>query len=136
MNNWIIPSNSSKFDLAKFLSKYNNVVDWKQSANFEVGDVIYIYCTKPEMRIRYKMEVVGINIPFGKSLKDETCWIDKTEFKVGAENNKYFRMKLLATTKSDMLTMDMLHKQGVKGYFFGPRTIDKELTKYIESNLK
>ena len=41
-NNWIIPSNNSKFDLAKFLSKHNNVVDWKQSANFEVGDVVYI----------------------------------------------------------------------------------------------
>ena len=42
MNNWIIPSNSSKFDLAKFLSKHNNDVDWKQSANFEVGDVILL----------------------------------------------------------------------------------------------
>ena len=136
MNNWIIPSNSSKFDLDRFLSKHDNFVDWKQSASFEVGDVVYIYCTKPEMRIRYKMEVIETNIPFGKSLKDETCWIDKTEFKAGVENNKYFRMKLLATTKSDMLTMDMLHKQGVKGYIYGPRTIDKEQTKYIESNLQ
>ena len=136
MNNWIIPSNNSKFDLAKFLSKHDNVVDWKQSANFEVGDVVYIYCTKPEMRIRYKMEVEETNIPFGKSLKDEMCWIDKTEFKAGVENNKYFRMRLLATTQSDMLTMDMLHKQGVKGYIYGPRTIDKELTRYIESNLQ
>ena len=130
MNYWIIPSNSNKFDLAKFLSKYDNEVDWKQSANFEVGDVVYIYCTKPDMRIRYKMEVIETNISFDKSL------IDKTEFKAGVEKNKYFRMKLLATTKSDMLTMDMLHKQGVKGYIYGPRTIDKELTKYIESNLQ
>ena len=75
MSNWIIPSNSKKFDLAKFLLKHGNFVDWKQSANFEVGDVIYIYCTKPEMRIRYKMEVVKTNIPFNKSLKDENCWM-------------------------------------------------------------
>ena len=136
MNYWIIPSNSNKFDPAKFFSKYDNEVDWKQSANFEVGDVVYIYCTKPDMRIRYKMEVIETNISFDKSLKDKTCWIDKTEFKAGVEKNKYFRMKLLATTKSDMLTMDMLHKQGVKGYIYGPRTIDKELTKYIESNLQ
>lgn len=135
MNNWIIPSNSSKFDLAKFLSKHDNIVDWKQSANFEVGDVVYIYCTKPEMRIRYKMEVVETNIPFSKSIKDENCWTDKTEFKAGVENNKYYRMKLLTAINSDMLTMEMLHKQGVKGYIFGPRTIDKELTKYIETNM-
>ena len=73
MNYWIIPSNSNKFDLAKFLSKYDNEVDWKQSTNFEVGDVVYIYCTKPDMRIRYKMEVIETNISFDKSLKDKTC---------------------------------------------------------------
>lgn len=136
MNNWIIPSNSNKFDLAKFLSKYDNEVDWKQSANFEVDDVVYIYCTKPQMRIRYKMKVIATNIPSCKAKMDKTLWNDEAEFKRGVENNKYFRMKLLTSTKSDMLTMEMLHKQGVKGYFFGPRTINKELTKYIESNLK
>lgn len=67
---------------------------------------------------------------------DKKYWNDEAEFKRGVENNKFFRMKLLATTQSDMLTMDMLHKQGVKGYIFGPRTIDKELTKYVESSLK
>ena len=136
MNNWIIPSNSSKFNLAKFLSKYDSEVDWKQSANFEVGDVVYVYCTKPQMRIRYKMKVITINIPSSKAKMDKKYWNDEAEFKRGVENNKFFRMKLLATTQSDMLTMDMLHKQGVKGYIFGPRTIDKELTKYIESSLK
>ncbi len=136
MNNWIIPSNSSKFNLAKFLSKYDSEVDWKQSANFEVGDVVYVYCTKPQMRIRYKMKVIAINIPSSKAKMDKKYWNDEAEFKRGVENNKFFRMKLLATTQSDMLTMDMLHKQGVKGYIFGPRTIDKELTKYIESNFK
>ncbi|MCR5423363.1 MAG: hypothetical protein K6E93_01200 [Bacteroidales bacterium] len=137
MNNWIIPSNSGKFDLAKFLSLHDNIVDWKQSANFEVGDVVYIYSTKPEMRIRYKMEVVKTHIPFSKSLSDDgKCWNDKTEFKAGVENNKYFRMRLLSTTQSEMLTMEMLHKQGMKGYIMGPRTINKYLIKYIESNIK
>lgn len=132
MNNWIIPSNSSKFNLAKFLSKHDNFVDWKQIARFEVGDIVYIYCTNPEMCIRYKMEVVGINIPFSKSLKDENCWTDKAEFKAGIANNKYFRMKVLCKTNSPMLTMDKLHRQGVKGYFYGPRKIDRELTTYID----
>lgn len=132
MNNWIIPSNSSKFDLAKFLSKYNNVVDWKQSANFEVGDVVYIYCTKPEMRIRYKMEVVETNIPFSKAKIDKKFWSDEAEFKKGMEYNRYFRMELVSKTNSDLLTMDELHRQGVKGYFYGPRTIDRELTIYVD----
>lgn len=132
MNNWIIPSNSSKFDLAKFLSKYNNEVDWKQSANFEVGDVVYIYCTKPEMRIRYKMNVIATDIPSSKAKIDKKFWSDEAEFKKGMEYNRYFRMELVSETKSDLLTMDELHRQGVKGYFYGPRTIDRELTMYVE----
>lgn len=136
MNNWIIPSNSSKFDLAKFLSKHNNYVDWKQSANFEVGDVVYIYCTKPEMQIRYKMEVVGINTPFSKSLKDENCWTDKAEFKAGIANNKYFRMKVLCRTNSPMLTMAELHKHGVEGWIQSPRTLSKDVINYIEDAFK
>lgn len=132
MNNWIIPSNSSKFDLAKFLSKYNNEVDWKQSANFEVGDVVYIYCTKPEMRIRYKMNVIATDIPSSEALIDKIFWSDEVELKKGLDNNRYVRMKLVSETNSDRLTMDELHRQGVKGYFYGPRTIDRELTIYVD----
>ncbi|MBP9991547.1 MAG: hypothetical protein KBT45_09025 [Bacteroidales bacterium] len=132
MNNWIIPSNSSKFDLAKFLSKYNNEVDWKQSANFEVGDVVYIYCTKPEMRIRYKMNVIATDIPSSKTKIDKKFWSDEAELKKGMEYNRYFRMELVSETNSDLLTMDELHRQGVKGYFYGPRTIDRELSMYID----
>lgn len=132
MNNWIIPSNSSKFDLAKFLSKHNNYVDWKQSANFEVGDVVYIYCTKPQMRIRYKMTIVATDIPSHKAIIDKNCWSDEAELKKGLVNNRYFRMALVSETNSDLLTMDELHRHGVKGYFYGPRTIDRELTLYVE----
>ena len=132
MNNWIIPSNSSKFDLAKFLSKYNNKVDWKQSANFEVDDVVYIYCTKPEMRIRYKMNVIATDIPSSKAKIDKKFWSDEAELKKGMEYNRYFRMELVSETNSDLLTMDELHRQGVKGYFYGPRTIDRELSMYID----
>ena len=132
MNNWIIPSNCSKFDLAKFLSKHNNEVDWKQSANFEVGDVVYIYCTKPEMRIRYKMNVIATDIPSSEALIDKIFWSDEVELKKGLDNNRYVRMKLVSETNSDRLTMDELHRQGVKGYFYGPRTIDRELTIYVD----
>ena len=136
MNNWIIPSNSSKFDLAKFLSKHENVVDWKQSANLGVGDVVYIYCTKPEMRIRYKMMVVETNIPFSKSLKDEECWTDKAEFKAGVENNKYFRMQLTCHIDSDKLTITGLHTHGIKGWIQSPRKLSLDAVSYIESSIK
>lgn len=136
MNNWIVPSNSSMFNLARFLSLHDNVVDWKQTSNFEIGDVVYIYCTKPQMRIRYKMEVIAVDIPFSKSLKDKSCWKDEAEFKNGMETNRYFRMKLISETFSDKLTMDELHSIGVKGWIQSPRKIEKEVVTYIESSIK
>ena len=95
--------------------------------------MVYIYCTKPQMRIRYKMDVIATDIPYNKAMMDKTCWSDEAEFKSGVENNKYFRMKLDSESESDLLTMDALHRQGVKGYFFGPRTIGHELIQYIDS---
>ena len=32
-------------------------VDWIQSANYEIGDIIYIYESRQSARIRYKTEV-------------------------------------------------------------------------------
>ncbi len=135
MNYWIIPSNENKFNLAKFLSTHNNVVDWKQSAKFEVGDVVYIYCTRPQMRIRYKMDVIATDIPSDKAIMDKTCWSDEAEFKSGVENDKYFRMKLTSEIDSDFLTMDELHRHGVNGYIQRGRKISKEIISYIEHNL-
>ena len=42
-------------------------------------------------------------------------------------------MKLVSETTSDLLTIDELHRYGVKGYFYGPRTIDRELIQYIDN---
>lgn len=127
MNYWIVPSNSGRFNLDKFLSKHDNMVDWKQSIRIETGDMVYIYCTRPLMRIRYKTEVVATDIPFSDSLKDLSCWTDKGEFEAGVENNRYFRLKVLCMTDSPMLTMDELHKHGVAGWIQGPRMLPKEV---------
>ena len=122
--------------LTDHVNKHNNVVDWKQLANFEVGDVVYIYCTKPEMRIRYKMEVVETNIPFSKSLKDEDCWTDKGEYKSGIENNKYFRMQLTCYIDTDNLTIMDLHTHGIKGWIQRPRKLSFDDVSYIERSIK
>ena len=46
MNYWIISSNEEIFHLEDML-KTNEVVDWRQFNNFEVGDIVYIYNSKP-----------------------------------------------------------------------------------------
>ena len=63
MEHWIIPSNNQKFRIDAFLAKYENKVDWKQLTRISVGDVVYIYGTRPEMRIKYKMKVIAKSFP-------------------------------------------------------------------------
>ena len=43
---WIIPSNVATYDVISAFEKHSEI-DWRQSANYEVGDFIYIYCAKP-----------------------------------------------------------------------------------------
>ena len=67
MNYWIISSNEEIFHLEDML-KNNEVVDWRQFNNFEIGDIVYIYNSKPHRRIRYKMEVIRIDVPTSEYL--------------------------------------------------------------------
>ena len=56
MKYWIVPSNNNKFRLSDFLANHG-YVDWKQKNKFSVGDIVFMYCTKPESRIRFIMKV-------------------------------------------------------------------------------
>lgn len=62
MNYWILPSNEETFRLSDYL-KVSNQVDWRQHNNFEVGDVIFIYNSRPYHRIMHKMSVIRVNVP-------------------------------------------------------------------------
>lgn len=62
MNYWILPSNEDTFRLTDCL-KENNLVDWKQHNNFEVGDVVFIYNSTPNHRITHEMSVERVNVP-------------------------------------------------------------------------
>ncbi len=136
MEHWIIPSNNQKFRIDAFLAKYENKVDWKQLTRISVGDVVYIYGTRPEMRIKYKMKVIAIDIPFKKSLYDKNCWNDELEYKKGIENNKYFRMQLVSLVNTDNLTMAKLHEYGgVKGNIQKARRALPETIAYIEESI-
>ena len=94
MNYWIISSNEEIFHLEDML-KTNEVVDWRQFNNFEVGDIVYIYNSKPHRRIRYKMEVIRIDVPTSEYLNDSKYWVDKQNMDAGLKNNRFVRLRLL-----------------------------------------
>ena len=46
MKSWIIPCNLSYYNVVGAFDSLTSV-DWKQSSNVEVGDIVYIYVGRP-----------------------------------------------------------------------------------------
>ncbi|MCJ1655325.1 hypothetical protein MT340_000850 [Staphylococcus sp. NRL 16/872] len=60
---WIIPCNINAYNVIKAFENLK-VLDWKQSPNLKqakVGDIIYIYISKPYQSIKYKCEILKTN---------------------------------------------------------------------------
>lgn len=132
MKYWIVPSNNKRYRLIDFL-KENEFVDWKQGRyNFQKGDIVYIYCSLPEQKIRYMMEIIEDHITFEQSIKDEEYWFDKTEFKAGITQNNYCRFRLIEEINNEKLSINNLLKHGLKSPPQCPMSPSEELLTYIK----
>ena len=122
MSTWLIPCSCKVFRIHDYFMS-NSIVDWKQSHyKFNVGDIIYIYCSHPEMSIRYKLIVVETDIEFNDSIKDEEYWADYHISQSAAKQNKYVRLEL--------------KDNGLKTAPQGPCRIGGNVLSYIESIFK
>ena len=61
-NIWIAPANPNMYDVSKVLDTPHPI--WKKIASIKIGDIIYIYITKPIGAVKYKLEVVSLNETF------------------------------------------------------------------------
>lgn len=133
MKYWIVPSNSKRFNLYDFLKKHT-YVDWKQGRyKFRKGDIVFIYSSLPEAKIRYMMEIIADGIPFEESIKDEEYWFDKDEFQAGIIQNNYCRFKIIKEINDDCLSINNLLKHGLKKAPQSPLSPSSELLSYIQS---
>ncbi len=132
---WILPSNSNKFDIAGALEKFG-FVDWKQKNNFHVGDIVYIYSTKPDQCIRYRFCVTDVDLTFEQSQSDIEFWNDQDEFYTGKEHNRYCRFVLNGELDQGILDLDKLVSKGLKGAPQSAMSVSGELKEYIENYFK
>lgn len=133
MRHWIIPSNNNKFRLSDFLLEYG-YVDWKQRNNFQIGDVVYIYSTMPESKIRFMMEVIKTDMTFEESTADEAYWNDPEEFKMGVLHNRYCRFRLIAEANNNCLSLPQLIEQGLKGAPQSGMVVSGKTLNYIQTS--
>lgn len=58
----------------------NAYIDWKQTVNYEIDDIVYIYSTRPIGRVQYKTRVVKTNMSFDETRDDKEFWEDEEKY--------------------------------------------------------
>lgn len=134
---WMIPANPKYFDIAGCLNKFGYVY-WKQYFNFQTGDIIYIYVASPDSAVRYKCKVEGHDLP--SSIDNEfelEFFVNPKDYENSKTHNRFMKLRLLSSTKSDKLTMIHLLENGMnkapQGCLNLSHSSFSELLKYIES---
>ena len=130
MKYWIIPANPTIYNLEDALKELPNI-DWRQHNNFEIGDVVYIYCSKPISKILYKMEVIEVDITREYIIEDKRYWSQPSEYENSIKNNRFIRLKFIAENKTDKLTLSDLYNNGLKGAPRGALMVREPLLGYI-----
>lgn len=113
-------------------------IDWRQSnIRYQVGDVIYIYCTNPVKSIRYQCNVEQIDLNNHQIRNDEEYWNNKAEYKKSLEG-KFMKLRLMKQIHSEALNYEKLLKNGLKGAPQKPKKLSNtssfKLLNYIESH--
>ncbi|PWL30228.1 HNH endonuclease [uncultured Roseivirga sp.] len=132
--NWIISANSRMYDHSSSFEHYGSI-DWRQgNTKFEVGDVIYIYCTKPLMMIQYKCVVEKVGLDSDQIRDDKEYWFDEEEY-FKSLNGKFMTLRLIDQVSNVKMKLEKLKEKGLKAAPQGPIKIkDETLLAYIETH--
>lgn len=119
---WLIVANYNIYNHAKAFEELP-YINWRQTANYNIGDLIYIYSAKPLEVIEFLAEVIEINVQFKDCINDEIYWVSKDKYLKNKENRKYARFKLIQKFNKNLITISDLKNHGLKGNIQGPRKL-------------
>ena len=133
MGIWILPANRKMYNHELAFEELGTI-DWRDiNRKFNVGDIVYIYSTKPISSLQYKCLVIETKIPFSNKIDDTEFWEPK--YVEQDPNRTYVRLKLLSKFNYEELHLDELKKQGLNAAPQGPSRLNYELVIYIEQVL-
>ena len=119
MRYWIVPSNDHIFRIGDAMQAQGGLVDWRMSNNFSIGDIVFVYKTKPEQCIRYRMEIKSVGLSIDEAFNQEQYWTDKDIYYSGLGSFKYARFRLLEEYTDDIMSLHHLHEHGLQGNIQG-----------------
>ena len=130
---WMISANGKIYDHATAFQHWG-FIDWRQRANYSVGDIVYIYCTKPFMKVMYKAVVDVVSMTSKEIVDDSMYWHIKEEHDK-ALDGKYARLRLVQQADSAALSLCHLQNHGLKAAPQGPIKVGTELSQYIDKHM-
>ncbi|WP_422354340.1 HNH endonuclease [Roseivirga pacifica] len=132
--NWIISANSKMYDHSSSFEHYG-CIDWRQgNTKFEVGDQVFIYCTRPLMMIQYRCIVDRVNLNSHQIRNDKEYWINDEEY-FKSLGGKFMTLKLIEQVSNENMSLAKLKENGLKSAPQGPIKIKNvNLLNYIETH--
>lgn len=112
MTYWIFPWRPSVFDLPRSLNDYG-YVEWRQQNIVSVGDIVFIYCTKPVAQILYMFRVSKTDIPYIETINKNYLFSSTQPL---PPSDCYLRLKPIteAIEYNPELTYQRLRQLGLK----------------------
>lgn len=133
MIKWVLSANP-KFFNHKDAFHQLGFIDWKQTRNFEIGDVVYVYVTKPVSCIQYKTEVIAIEMTENEIENLSQFWLKDQEN--GSKPLKYMRLKLIEEYDYYKYSYDDLKQHGMKYPPQSPCRVKQELQDYLDGRVR
>jgi 5-methylcytosine-specific restriction protein A len=133
--NWLISANGKMYDHASSFAHHGSI-DWRQgNVKYSIGDTVYIYCTNPIQRIRYKCKVTALNKQSPDIRDDKEYWLIQEEYDKSLDGN-FFSLQLIEEVDSVKLSLPVLKENGLKAAPQGPIKLKDSLESYISSVFK
>lgn len=131
MQYWIVPCNIGIYDIDSAISANGGYCWWRQNNNFAVGDVVFIYISKPVQAIRYRMEVTAVNVAETEQLMPEQWWVDKGLYYETLGSNKLARFELREKYPDEEYPLSLLKQHGLTNYPQSVRIMGQELLGFL-----
>lgn len=126
MTEWITSENFKDYN---FVDAFHDLkkVDYRQNANYEVGDIIYIYSSGNEQMIRFKCKVNKIDINELESA-DRKCYGEEQNYE---SYDKYVELEMIEEYNNDLYSRQALEKHGFTAQQ-GAIKVKPEIKKYLD----
>jgi 5-methylcytosine-specific restriction protein A len=130
--NWLISANAKMYDHASSFAHHGSI-DWRQgNTKYSVGDIVYIYCTSPTQRLRYKSKVTETNKTVQQIRDDRDYWLNQEEYKKSL-GGRFVNLQFVEEVDSEKLSLQALIMNGLKAAPQGPIKLGESVEAYISS---